>query len=202
MAGEAELIDLWFRAVSTVPGVQMNRGLSDREVENAQAAYGLRFPPDLRICLQSALPTAPDEGPAQRCTFPNWRNLRDPGIVLRLSGPWEGWLFDLEAGAERAWLPGWGERPADLADQIRLFRTHYESAPRLVPIYGHRYISSEPCEAGNPVFSIHQVDIIYYGFDLEDYLQVEFLKRKHGSWWPTKPREIRFWTSALEHSDE
>ena len=27
---------------------------------------------------------------------------------------------------------------------------------------------------GNPIFSIHQTDMIYYGFDLDDYFRHEF----------------------------
>lgn len=49
-----------------------------------------------------------------------------------------------------------------------------------------------PHESGNPVFSVYQTDIIYYGFDLDDYLRHEFdlPGRKP---WPEKVREIEFW---------
>jgi len=33
---------------------------------------------------------------------------------------------------------------------------------------------AEPHQTENPVFSIHQADIICYGFDLADYLRREF----------------------------
>jgi hypothetical protein len=35
-------------------------------------------------------------------------------------------------------------------------------------------IPDDPHLEGNPVFSVHQADIIYYGHDLEDYLRHEF----------------------------
>jgi hypothetical protein len=50
----------------------------------------------------------------------------------------------------------------------------------------------EPRKAGNPVFSVHQTDIIHYGYDLLHYLHEEF---KVAKWWtpPSDPRPIRFW---------
>lgn len=48
------------------------------------------------------------------------------------------------------------------------------AAPRLLPIYSHRYLLAEPCRAGNPVFSVYQSDIIVYGTDLRTYLLHEF----------------------------
>ena len=200
MASEA-LPDLWRRAMSSIPDVTVTRGLSDSEVDRAEEAYGIAFPSDLRECLQAAVPTTPDVGPEKRAKFPDWRRLHDPGIILRLSWPWEGWVFDLEQGAKRAWLPEWGERPDELASQLSVARAQLEQAPRLVPIFGHRYMPAEPTDAGNPVFSVYQVDIIHYGVDLEDYLNVEFLGRPHGKW-TREPRNIRFWSRAVQHSDE
>lgn len=200
MSSEA-LPDLWRRAVSSAPEVTVTRGLSDIEVDRAGAAYGIVFPPDLRECLQAALPTTPDARPEKRAKFPDWRRLDDPGIVFRLSWPWESWKFDLEHGATRAWLPEWGERPHELAEQLSVARTQIERAPRLIPIFGHRYMPAEPCDAGNPVFSVYQADIIHYGVDLGDYLHVEFLERPHGMW-THEPREIRFWSRAVQHSEE
>lgn len=49
-----------------------------------------------------------------------------------------------------------------------------KNAPRLIPVYGHRYLLAEPCVADNPVFSIWQSDIIVYGKDLRNYFLVEF----------------------------
>jgi hypothetical protein len=36
-------------------------------------------------------------------------------------------------------------------------------------------LAAEPCRPGNPVFSIVQTDIIYYGADLAHYLVNEFI---------------------------
>jgi hypothetical protein len=66
------------------------------------------------------------------------------------------------------------------------------AAPKLIPVFLHRMMPDEPRKAGNPVFSVHQTDIIYYGHDLPDYLRQEFQVAR---WWtrPSEPRRIRFW---------
>ena len=55
-----------------------------------------------------------------------------------------------------------------------------------------RFTESGP---GNPVFSLHQTDIIYYGVDLRDYLIHEFFAREDVGVWPIPEtvRRIRFW---------
>ena len=71
--------------------------------------------------------------------------------------------------------------------------------PKLIPIFGHRYIPSEPNASGNPVFSVYQTDIIHYGADLVSYLEAEFL----GGALPQKIatlRPIRFWSRLVEAS--
>lgn len=56
-------------------------------------------------------------------------------------------------------------------------------------------IPAEPHLPGNPIFSVHQTDIIYYGIDLRDYLIHEFLARDDVGIWPIPDsvRQIRFW---------
>jgi hypothetical protein len=72
-----------------------------------------------------------------------------------------------------------------------LKKSGLEFSEGLIPILGGRYMPELPYEAGNPVFSVHPADIIYYGFDLEDYLRHEFnLPREE---WPSKVRRMEFW---------
>jgi hypothetical protein len=53
-------------------------------------------------------------------------------------------------------------------------------------------IPDDPHLEGNPVFSVHQTDIIYYGYDLEDYLRHEFDLPGRKAW-PEHLRPVRFW---------
>jgi hypothetical protein len=199
VSGFEKLTALWVEAFEAQPGIRLERGLSDLEVDAAEAAYQLRFPPDLRACLQTALPLAPDTGPEKRALVPNWRDLTDPAIVIRLSWPWEGIVFDLEHGSHGGWVDAWGPRAESLAGRIRAARREYQKAPRLVPIYGHRYIPGSPRRAGNPVFSVYQLDIIHYGADLGTYLRTEFMQAPWGDW--PKPRRIKFWSNVVDHNN-
>lgn len=89
----------------------------------------------------------------------------------------EGIEFDVEQGL---WLRRWGRRPHDLTKATALVRAEFATWPKLLPIYSHRFLASEPCRAGNPVFSIVQTDIIYYGSNLGNYLLNEFIPGSAG----------------------
>lgn len=165
--------------------VQFDPGLSDTEVRRAEERYKFRFPPDLRELLQVALPRGPK--------FPDWRSGSVEEIREWLDLPRRGVLFDVEHN--HFWLDAWGPRPGSLAEALQVANDLVLKAPRLIPVYSHRMIPDEPHLPGNPVLSVHQTDIIYYGFDLPDYLRHEFglPGRKR---WPEQVRRIRFWDPA------
>jgi hypothetical protein len=169
-------------ADSPVYRIRFDQGLTDSEVEAAQAQFGFRFPPDLRAFLQTALPCGPK--------FPDWRSGEASALREWLDRPRQGLLFDLEHNG--FWLQEWGPRPRSLAEARRLVSELLAAAPKLVPIYGHRMMPDEPQLSGNPVFSVHQTDIIHYGFDLVDYFRHEFHLPTREPW-PQQVRAIRFW---------
>jgi len=82
--------------------------------------------------------------------------------------------------------------PNSLADAERIVRDLIQGAPILIPVYIHRMMPAEPSSPGNPVFSVHQTDIIHYGFDLADYLRADFHVGDREPW-PAVVRPIRFW---------
>ena len=168
----------------------MESGLTDSEVELTQSKYGFQFPPDLRELLQHALPIGP--------MFPNWRDERDDLIKEQLSWPLEGILFDIERNG--FWMEEWGPKPNDSAAAFEIARQAVARAPRLIPVYGHRYIPDEPQLAGNPVFSAHQTDIIYYGGNLAHYFANEFRPGVYR--WSEEHertvRKIRFWSRLVD----
>ena len=169
-------------------GVTLAGGLSKQEFEQAETLHDFRFPPDLRSFLSEVLPVGD--------SFPDWRNPDSDYIFDRLAWPFHGIAYDIQQN--NFWFPDWGIRPADLAEAIERARTSVADAPKLIPIYGHRYISEEPHEAGNPVFSVYQTDIIYYGNDLRRYLRHEFRATNRDEAILGEPRNIRFWTDFME----
>jgi hypothetical protein len=177
--------DIWQRVIADlkdVRGFAFDEGLSDTEITAAEFRFRFCFPPDLRAFLQAELPSGP--------SFPNWRAGDEAGLRDWLDLPRRGVVFDVLYNG--FWLPEWGPRPTDPAAAVRTAEALVAEAPRLIPVYAHRMIPDEPRTAGNPVFSVHQTDIIPYGHDLLHYLREEFGVAR---WWtpPSEPRPIRFW---------
>jgi hypothetical protein len=170
-------------------GVDFEAGLSVGELDAVEARFNIQFPPDLRAFLQVALPYGDK--------FPNWRSDDESSLRRRLQWPEDGIAFNVEH--DRIWLSAWGQPPLDSEALVDAARRLVQQAPRLVPIYGHRFIPPEPLSAGNPIFSVYGTDIIVYGTDLWDYLQKEFAPREIGSL-PNHAdcRWIRFWTDTME----
>jgi hypothetical protein len=166
-------------------GLEFEAGLSDQEIVEVEGRYGFSFPPDLRSLLRTALPAS--------ARFPNWRSDSASDLESRLAWPAEGIAFDVENN--RFWPPAWGPRPNGLEEALSIARTKVADAPTLVPVYGHRFLPDEPSEAGNPVFSVYQTDIIYYGADLVSYFGAEFRIETNRS--PATPRPIRFWSDLV-----
>lgn len=171
------------------PGTRWLGGLSEAQVEQAERRWSVRFPPDFRRFLtrlhsvdrpmRGALFNEVTESgtqrsrlaPAERPSFYNW--LTDD---TALQGRWN-WLVDgLQFDVENndLWPESWGPKPQTPDARRERVAQLVAAAPRLIPVFSHRYLLAEPCVEGNPVFSIYQSDIIVYGPDLRSYFLVEF----------------------------
>jgi hypothetical protein len=174
-------------------GIVFEPGLSDAEVIAIEAKFDIQFPPDLKRFFQLGLPV--------NDLFYNWRKgLTDDAIVATIQKRMNWPLEDVFISARNngLWRPEWGNKPTDAEERVVIAQHHCLTYPKLIPICGHRYISSEPHENGNPVFSMHGMDIVYYGFDLATYFSNEFFFKLNSSFeLPTQPREIVFWTSLV-----
>lgn len=180
--------------------VVFGEGLTESEALEVEELYNFCFPPDVKCFLQTALPVGKNRPDGvSRFTFPNWREALKPEHIPAyrkwLDSPLEGMLFDVEFN--NLWLELWGEAPAAMEDKKLIATRHYYTYPKLIPVYGHRFIPSRPCEEGNPVFSVHQMDIVYYGNDLVDYFMTEF---GFQGWHSTHPlKQIEFWSWWTEN---
>jgi hypothetical protein len=167
-------------------GIVIEDGLTETETREAEYRFGFHFPPDLRALLQIGLPVGE--------RFWDWRDGDEEQLRFILNWPLEGMQFDIQNNV--FWLDEWGARPesVDEAEAVQLAAQAVAAAPRLIPIFAHRYIPAEPGRAGNPVFSVHQMDIIIYGNDLLSYFANEFAGV--AAWYtpPLDARPIRFWS--------
>jgi hypothetical protein len=167
-------------------------GYSQSELEDIQDRWKLRFPPDLLELMQ-------EQRPLRAGGF-DWITTSAEEIKRVIYWPFEGLLFDIKEND--LWWPEWGERPISEADQAARLSEILAKAPKLIPLYGHRYLPETPKERGNPVFSVYQSDVIYYGADLADWIDHE-----DGGWKvgqgidPMKPpKEIPFWSEVVRRN--
>lgn len=168
----------------------MGLGYSQDELEGAQERFGLVFPPDLIALLRERrIPNGYD-----------WTK-DDERIREVLSWPLDGILFDVEKSG--LWWPEWGERPLREEERAEVVTSVVTAAPKLIPLYSHRYLPERPHEMGNPVFSVSQSDIIYYGLDLADYLVHEFSgRRRCRRPLPDPTNRIEFWSDCVDRAGD
>lgn len=146
-------------------GIRLGRGLRAGQIAQAEAFYGVQFPPDLAALLAAfRVPTLYDWGDFTGDTVCRIRRA--------LRQPIDGILFDVEENG--FWLEQWGIRPASVAEARTVAEAALADVPPLIPLYRHRYLPGVPCQAGNPVYSVWQTDLIVYGRDLWTYLAAEF----------------------------
>ena len=163
-------------------------GYTAAELDAAQERFGFRFPLDLYELLRE-----------QR--IPDGHDWTGPGEAIEqaLQWPLDGLLFDVEEAG--LWWPEWGERPSDKTGRAAIVTQVVESAPKLIPLLAHRYLPEQPNDAGNPVFSVYQSDIVVYGTDLADWMGVE-----SDPTFSTKPapvsRAIDFWSVAVARNGD
>ena len=150
-------------------GISLEPGLSDEEIQKVETIYGIEFSEQWLAVYQQLLPIS--EG------FYNWRDFSAENIEhikRNLADPYDGILNSLD---ELVWDASWGNEPTTLLDRNVQIRKMLESAPRLIPLYGHRFLPSYENQE-MPILSVVDLDIIYYGKDLYDYFEIEFGNRE------------------------
>jgi hypothetical protein len=178
-----------YKAFLERAGVVFERGMSSVEIRQIETDYNFCFPPDLKEFLMFALPVSSG--------FFNWRYASREQIIYQLSSPYEGICFDIEHN--NFWMEEWGDRPSSHLDAFEQAKKAFTAAPTLIPIFEHRYMPAQPHDVGNPVFSVHQTDIIYYGANLFNYIENEFFQYfgREGYKLEGEVREIAFWSGFV-----
>lgn len=177
---------------------EIGSGLTSTELARIERDYEFEFADDHRAFLAAGLPlnAPPEHGQTWRKPWPDWRDGDPDDLRRQLGWPIEGALFDVENNA--LWLPAWGQRPFDTGNALDTARRHLTQAPKMIPVYGHRYLPAGRGTHGHPVMSIYQTDIIIYGTDLADYIDNDFSGSGRfisANWTP--PPMVPFWSDFL-----
>ncbi|MFI7511694.1 hypothetical protein ACIBSS_33285 [Micromonospora aurantiaca] len=152
---------------------EIEDGLTDAEFARIERKFGFEFAEDHRAFLAVGLPvsSAPEDGATWSNPWPDWRG-GDPE-ALRMHVNWE-LDFLIERVEDGEWDPRWGSRPSTRDMASREARRVLLAAPKMVPVYGHRFLPAGRGSYGHPVLSMWGWDIIVYGADLLDYIGNEF----------------------------
>jgi hypothetical protein len=150
--------------LAAVGAATIEPGLTDAEFDRIEQTLGFEFADDHRAFLAVGLPVG--------ASWPNWRGEGRKSLQRRLQLPVEGILYAVEWN--QFWADGWGPRLARMKDALRSANYHLARAPRLVPVYAHRYLPAGRGSSGAPVISVVQTAVMVCGADLADYIDNEF----------------------------
>ena len=165
--------------------IQLNVGMTQNEIIKAEEFYGIEFPKDMKEMLMSFVPISNN--------FYNWNDYSEENVSIiknMLEWPYEGIIFDIKN--DDFWLEEFGECPEKIEDRINKFKKYQPNIPKLIPIFSHRYVVSGK-DAGYPIMSVYQTDIIYYGSNLLEYFKHEF----NHTYNITSVKEIPFWSKII-----
>ena len=178
-------------------GVLFELGMSSSEIAEIEKLYDIYFPSELKGLYSVGLPVSSG--------FYNWRDVSVDNVECikkTLKRPILGLQTELENDFggdgfphDDFWYDGWGDKPNNFNQAYKILLTHYNNAPKLIPIYGHRYMPFIQNSEEAPVFSIIGSDIIYYGENLISYLETEFKLREYNN--DMKCQHIDFWSDLL-----
>ena len=169
-------------------------GMTEEERGKVEEIYGFKFPQALADfyycgvpCLSSAIP------------FPLWKDFNENNVraIKKMIEDPINWLKeDVKDGF---WLKSWGKRPENEDEALEVFSRVVAKAPKLIPIYSHRYVPVIDGIDDPPVISTVGMDTIVYGGNLSEYLQNEFFGGKLST---VSAVSIPFWSEIIEKAEK
>lgn len=168
-------------------GIVFEQGLNMNEFADVEKIYGITIPNELKDFYKIAIPVSKG--------FYNWRDFSSQNVMRikeMVEMPAKMLLNDINS---IGWIDKWGEEPSDKCLRQSLIQDQIESAPKLIPVFFHRYIA-DTCKS--PVFSICGLDIIIYAKELNDYLLIEFCKETIAESSTKAPNYVPFWSDIIE----
>lgn len=150
-------------------GIIIEQGLEEKEIDLIESIYNITLPDPLKQFFKEGLPISKG--------FYNWRDFQEKNILHIKQVMQRPYCSIYQLAEEVEWCERWGEKPTNKLKETQEIRKKTLKAPCLVPVFSYRYMPVLPLQK-LPVISVHELDIIYYGEDLEDYLNIEFGDKK------------------------
>jgi hypothetical protein len=183
-------------------------GMTDEQIDLTEQRYAITFTPEHREFLR-ILHTidrkqkvfeqdGSEEGLYTETSFlRNW--LEDDDIGRRLNDVHNEISNDIKTG--KMWPNSWGQCPETVEERMKIFSKLYATAPKLIPIAGHKYQVVDVPGEKKPVLSILGTDIVYYGSDFRYYLLNEM--RDHLNVYHREyDEEDKVWYWAVNNEDK
>ncbi len=169
-------------------GIEFEKGLTFNKLMQIEKIYNISFPISLKEFLMIAVPISKG--------FYNWADITDNNINFIKQAINKPNLNIFEMAKDIYWSDNWGEIPINENSIVDEIRKQLNKAPKLLPIYAHRYM---PIIQDNnpPIISIHNIDIIYYGENLKDYFKIEFGEKKQTEIDFKNVKYIPFWSDMM-----
>lgn len=152
-------------------GVVFQRGLAPSDLDDIADAFGTPVPPELALFLAAGVPVS---GPTVNSFWPQWHD-DGPVSVAQDARSWIQRAFSFDVTHGQYWHPLFGVKPKGEKKAVEVALRYLDTCPPLIPVYSHRFLTTQPADGQRPVLSVWQaVDSIYYGGDLADYFHREF----------------------------
>jgi hypothetical protein len=162
-------------------------GLAEDQVLQVEAEFGFTFDTDHRELLTLVTPLVD--------SWPDWRAGMTAQMKRSLAWPADGVIWDAHNNA--FWPKAWGRKPKSPDELDAAILQHLARVPKLVPLFGHRFVAAGPSQGSAPVFSVYQTDVVYYGENLPSYVAHELdIPKRYGT---GIQRKIPFWSNLAEN---
>jgi hypothetical protein len=168
-------------------------GLEEEEIDAIEDKYQIKFTQEHRAFL-NILHTIDRKEPIEcyddnselyyieKSFFHNWKT-DDEELNYCFNWPSETILTDV-LGVNKIWLKSWGKvRPKSDVTKKEIFSNWLKQAPKLIPIFGHRFVVSTPSDCDNPILSVYGSDVIVYGWNMRHYLLSELKEHLELMYW-------------------
>ncbi len=169
-------------------GVVFDTGLTDEEIKEIERLYGITIPESVVELYSEAIPVS--EG------FYNWRDMSCTNVEYIkniMNIPSKNLLRAID---DIDWNNDWGDEPANIVVRRETIQKKIQKAPTLMPVYSHRYVPIIDVNP-QPVLSIVGDDIIYYGENIIQYLQIEFGLIEYETIDYKRVKKIPFWSDFI-----